>query len=64
MLGIHARNVLWGMTKCPRVDDAFETSNNKGHSKVKGQIGAFSYQNCYADFLNCYKCYFNQSYYD
>ena len=27
MLGIHARNILWGMTKCPRVDDTPETSN-------------------------------------
>ena len=27
MLGIHARNILWGMTKCPRVDDTSETSN-------------------------------------
>ena len=42
MLGIHARNIFWGMTKCPRVDDTSETSN-QGHSKVKGQIGAFSY---------------------
>ena len=40
MLGIHARNILWGMTKCPRVDATSETSN-LGHSKVKGQIGAF-----------------------
>ena len=40
MLGIHGRNILWGMTKCPRVDDTSETSN-QGHSKVKGQIGAF-----------------------
>ena len=42
MLGIHAENILWGMTKCPRADDTSETSN-LGHSKVKGQIGAFSY---------------------
>ena len=27
MLGIHARNILLGMTKCPRVDDMSETSN-------------------------------------
>ena len=40
MLGIHARIILWGMTKCPRVDAKSEISN-KGHSKVKGQIGAF-----------------------
>ena len=42
MLGIHARNILCGMIKCPRVDAMSETSN-LGHSKVKGQIGAFSY---------------------
>ena len=24
MLGIHARNILWGMTKCPKVDDTSE----------------------------------------
>ena len=40
MLGIHAINTLWGMTKCPRVDATSETLN-LGHSKVKGQIGAF-----------------------
>ena len=40
MLGIHARNTLWGMTKCPRVDATSENSY-VGHSKVKGQIGAF-----------------------
>ena len=27
MLGIHARNVLWGMTKCPRADATSESSN-------------------------------------
>ena len=27
MLGIHARNILWGMTMCPRLDDTCETSN-------------------------------------
>ena len=27
MLGIHDRNILWGMTKCPRVDATSETSN-------------------------------------
>ena len=42
MLGIHARTILWGMTKCPRVNATSETSN-KGSSKVKAQIGAFSY---------------------
>ena len=40
MLGIHAKNILWGMTKCPRVDATSETSNWV-HSNVKGQIGAF-----------------------
>ena len=27
MLGIQARNILWGMTKCPRVDETSETLN-------------------------------------
>ena len=27
MFDIHARNILWGMAKCPRVDDTSETSN-------------------------------------
>ena len=34
LLVIHARNILWGMTKCPRVDATSETSN-LGHSRVK-----------------------------
>ena len=27
MLGINAKNILWGMTKCRRVDDTYETLN-------------------------------------
>ena len=27
MLGIQAKTIRWGMTKCPRVDDTRETSN-------------------------------------
>ena len=50
MLGIHARNILWGMTKCPRMDGTSETLN-QGHSKVKGHIGAFSYKNYYTGFF-------------
>ena len=42
MLDIHARNVLWGMTKCPRADAKSETSN-QGHGEVKGQLGAFPF---------------------
>ena len=34
MLSIHARNILWGMTKCPSVDATSETLI-QGHSKVK-----------------------------
>ena len=26
-LGIDARNIIWGITKCPRVDATSETSN-------------------------------------
>ena len=44
VLGIHACIVLCGMTKCHRVDATSETLN-LGHSKVKGQKSAFSYQN-------------------
>ena len=40
MLGIHARNVLWDIKNCARVDATSE-SLNQGHSEVKGQIGAF-----------------------
>ena len=39
MLGIHARNVLWDITNCARMDATSESSN-QGHSEVKGQIGA------------------------
>ena len=42
MLGIHARNVLLGMTKCPRADARSESSN-LGHGKFKGQLGAFRF---------------------
>ena len=37
MLGIHAKNVLWDITNCARVDAASESSD-QGHSEVKGQI--------------------------
>ena len=52
MLSIHARNILWGMTKCSRVDATSDTSN-KGHIKVKGQTGAFSYYDRYKGVLLC-----------
>ena len=60
MLGIHARNILWGMTKCPRVDDTSKTSN-QGHSKVKEVH--FRIRITIQVSLNCYKCYLNQSNY-
>ena len=42
MLSINARNVLWDIANCARVD-AMSESSDQGHSEVKGQIGAFCF---------------------
>ena len=50
MLGTHARNVLWNITNCARVD-AMSESSNQGHSEVNGQIGAFDLENHFLPFM-------------